>query len=454
MATRRKLSFTTRYVLLFGILLLIANTALGLVSFNQSKSAMRALIEKNMLDIVNSAAASLDGDVLGALTADDVGGPEFEEIARRLTVFKDSTDIEYIYAVRRIAQDQYVFTVDPDPVDPGEFGEEVVVTAALVRACDGEPAVDSTPAADEWGNFYSAYSPVRDSSGNVVGAVGVDFSTVWFEEQIAANTRSIAFIIALSVVLVGIVVAIISRRTRMKFAALNQGLSELSNDVDVLMDQMVAYSGFAVPETDAQHAYTTEASDEIEELGGKIHTIQSEMRLYLDYLHTQAYTDALTKVNNSLAYHEVVEELEKQIAEGRARFHVGIFDINSLKEINDTYGHACGDYYIQGAAQALMRSLGDKARVYRVGGDEFCAIYCEMDEAAVQESLAAVDTAVDEFNASSDYPATLAISKGVSGYVPGEDTAFKDVFGRADQAMYQDKREYYRRMGEQDRRRR
>ena len=156
----RKLSFTTRYVLIVGIMLFVANTVLGMVILDQSKSAMKALINKNMLDVVNSAAGSLDGDTLGALTEDDVNGPVFKEIEDRLLVFQNSVDIEFIYAVKRIDKEHYVFTVDPDPVDPGAFGEEVVTTPALVQAADGTPTVDSQPAADRWGNFYSAYSPV------------------------------------------------------------------------------------------------------------------------------------------------------------------------------------------------------------------------------------------------------------------------------------------------------
>ena len=85
----RKLSFTTRYVLAFGILLLVATTALGIVVLNQSMSAMEALINKNMLDVVKSAAESLDGDALGALTEDDVDGPVFRDVEERLLLLHD-----------------------------------------------------------------------------------------------------------------------------------------------------------------------------------------------------------------------------------------------------------------------------------------------------------------------------------------------------------------------------
>ena len=190
----RKLSFTTRYVLVFGILLLVATTALGIVVLNQSMSAMEALINKNMLDVVKSAAESLDGDALGALTEDDVDGPVFRDVEERLLAFQRSVDIHFIYAVKQVGEDKFVFTVDPDPVDPGEFGEEIVTTPALVQAAKGIPTVDSEPAADRWGNFYSAYSPVFDSSGGVAGIVGVDFDATWYDGQIREYTTSIAII--------------------------------------------------------------------------------------------------------------------------------------------------------------------------------------------------------------------------------------------------------------------
>jgi hypothetical protein len=178
----RKLGLTARYVLMFGVLLVLANVTLGIVVLNQSKAAMRSLIDKDMLDIANAAAGTLDGDALGALTEEDVDGPVFQEIKRQLLVFQNSVDIQFIYAVKETDDGRYVFTVDPDPVDPGAFGEEIVVTPALVSAAKGVAFVDSDPAADRWGNFYSAYSPVFDSSGNVAGVVGLDFDTEWYEQ--------------------------------------------------------------------------------------------------------------------------------------------------------------------------------------------------------------------------------------------------------------------------------
>ena len=443
---KNKLSFTTRYVLLFGVLLFVASAALGLVVLDQSKAAMRELISKNMLDVVNLAAASLDGDALGALTEDDVDGPVFQNVKERLFVFQNSVDVHFIYAAKRVAEHQYVFTVDPDPVDPGEFGEPIVTTPALERAADGEPAVDSQPVADRWGNYYSAFSPVFDSSGNVAGVVGVDFDATWFDEQVERHTLSIATITSISVLLGVVVVSLINNRVRKRFNELNEGLSELSEDVDVLMDEVASYSEFDVGNTYANSSGQADAGDEMEVLGTKIRTMQSEMRLYLDYLRTQAYTDSLTHLGNTTAYRERVDELAGQIERGDASFWIVVFDINSLKELNDTYGHECGDYYIRGAAQAMQEAFGDES-VYRIGGDEFAAIACDCERPYVEARIQVVLEAVDSFNAHTEYPARLSISYGVACFSAEGDASFTDVFERADEAMYTKKRAYYEENG-------
>lgn len=431
---RKRMSITTRYVLIVGLLLMAANILLGIVILRQSKWAMRTLIDKNMLDVVNSAAATLDGDVLGALTEEDVGGEAFNDIARRLTVFLNNEDIHFIYTVKQSGEDAYSFIVDPDPVDPGAFGEEIVVTGAVVQAGKGVAAVDSEPAADRWGNFYSAYSPVFDSSGKVAGIVGIDFDADWYQSQIREHTIYITVFTVLTVLLGGTVVFLITRRVRNRFGELAVKLSALSSSMEELMREV----GLAAPHEEDE----SEASeDEIEKLGSNISAMQKEMALYIDHMHRQAYADGLTKVGNSAAYHERVRAINDAIARGEADFCVALFDVNSLKQINDNLGHEYGDLVITGAADAIASVFGIE-NTYRIGGDEFAVIRDSIEDS----ELASVDRAISEFNAA-ETGVRLSLSKGTSRYRPGVDMEYKDVAARADQLMYKDKKNYYEKIG-------
>ena len=96
----KKLSFTSRYVLAFGLLMLLTNTVLGVIILYQSNATVRSLINKNMLDVVRSAAGLLDGDTLAALTEEDVDGEAYRDIKDRLIVFQSHEDIQFIYTVR------------------------------------------------------------------------------------------------------------------------------------------------------------------------------------------------------------------------------------------------------------------------------------------------------------------------------------------------------------------
>ena len=448
MIKRRHFSLTTRYVVVVGVLLLAANIILGLVTVRQSETMMHTMINKNMLDISNSAAASVDGDALGTLTEADVGGPVFEDIKKKLSVFQNTVDIEFIYAVKQISEDKYVFTVDPDPIDPGDFGEEIVVTRALIDAAKGTPTVDAAPMADRWGNFYSAYSPVFDSAGRVAGVIGVDFSSEWFEAQVRRHTYSIGVLSMVTVVTGALVMLLITGKVRRKFKELDSSLSLLAKNVDKLTEEITSNPGYkdSIHTAPGPAPTEEEPADELEALSLKIGSMQHELERYLAYMHTQAYTDPLTHVGNTNAYQEELRFLNARIESRDAAFSAAVFDIDNLKLVNDRYGHACGDKIIRGAGEAIADAFG-RDRTYRIGGDEFIAIPLLLGETEVQERLRAIERAVEAFNRAPNHPeAVLSLSMGAAAYRPGVDKSFREVFVRADESMYRTKGEHHRRM--------
>jgi len=168
-----------------------------------------------MLDIANCAAASVNGDVLKLLSADNTGGEESKEVYRALEVFRDNVELKYVYCIKKESEGHYIFTLDLDPLTPASYGDEVEFTEALDSAGNGKAAVDEVPYTDKWGEFYSAYSPVCDSDGNVAGIVAVDFAVDWFDEQLSAQTRqtiSSYLIILVFCLLVGGILAMLTVR--------------------------------------------------------------------------------------------------------------------------------------------------------------------------------------------------------------------------------------------------
>ena len=196
-----KKTLSSRIIILIAVVLIVSNSILCAVSIIFSRSTIKKSIQQRMLDIANCASGSINGDVLGSLTAEDVGSPEYTQIYNALSVFRDNVELEYVYSIKSEGHGVFIFTIDTDPDTPAAFGDRVEYTDALNTAARGTGAVDNVPYEDAWGRFYSAYSPVFDSSKNVAGIIGVDFSEEWFDSQLISET--IRIMIIFSAVLLG-----------------------------------------------------------------------------------------------------------------------------------------------------------------------------------------------------------------------------------------------------------
>ncbi|MBQ3296008.1 MAG: diguanylate cyclase [Erysipelotrichaceae bacterium] len=430
----------------FGLMLFLTNVVLGVVMMKQSTNIIQELVRKNMLSLSNTAADILDGDALGALTEEDVGFEVYNEIYDDLTSFQNNIDIEYIYAVRKIDDNHFIFTVDPDPEDPAEFGEEVLVTEALISAGNGVAMVDNSPAQDEWGNFYSSYSPVFDSKGNIAGIVGIDFNSDWYDLQIREHTISIAILTAASIAVGGLIIFILISNIRRRFDFISNELSVLSNDVDALTKEITSrndYKESIENNTSDKEESIDEAGDEIELLGEKLHSMHNELDNYLSFVREKANTDALTLVGNTTSYTERLKGIEEKITDKSADFSITIFDINDLKGINDYYGHQYGDLIIKAAADSLSSVFGIED-VYRIGGDEFIVIKENMDLKQMKEKVKEVNSKIKLYDETEmEHKGTLSLSAGSTAYNPKKDRNFREIFKRADDLMYSNKKKHY-----------
>lgn len=439
----KKISLTTQIVIMVCSVLFVANIILGVVLVRQSQNAMKTLIHSKMLDIVNTAAASLDGDFLESYTDDEKGSAAYDEVIKRLDIYQKNVDIKFIYTVKRVDDKHFVFVIDADPVDPGQFGEEVVFTEALLAASYGTPSVDNDAFEDRWGKFYSAYSPVYNSSGSPVAVVGIDFDSEWYDRQIMIHTISVLVVCIVTILVGAAIIILVTGRLRRNLAYLNRELSLLSVEVQKLTDELVAdKNGESKVESAAESA-----PDPLTDLGDKIKAMQSELNKYVAYAQAQAYTDSMTGVGNKTAYLELVKTLNRELSETDPEFCVCVFDVNGLKDVNDNYGHEYGDMLITDVAGIISRVFGAE-NIFRTGGDEFIAILRDVTEESVKSKFDELDSVTNDFNANvRTYPMTLSFSKGYSMRT-SEDKEYKNVFKRADNAMYRDKGEYYKIFGD------
>lgn len=166
----------------------------------------------------------------------------------------------------------------------------------------------------------------------------------------------------------------------------------------------------------------------------KMHIKSSEAEM----MHTLATEDALTGLKNRTAFNEYEQEMMHR-TKGYCLFvHL---DVNHLKKVNDTYGHAEGDKHIRAAANVIQNSFGEKGSCFRVGGDEFFAILdsesCYFDYETATEKFYQLQ---EEYNQTEKPHVPLAIAHGMAEYhyaMKNPDEAEK----LADSRMYENKRQ-------------
>lgn len=156
----------------------------------------------------------------------------------------------------------------------------------------------------------------------------------------------------------------------------------------------------------------------------------------LNMANEMARKDSLTGTRNKTAFQEYEKEFQTIIDEKRDEpFGFAVCDLNDLKVINDTQGHKAGDDYIKAACKLICQVFAHSP-VFRVGGDEFAVVF-KGAEYADKEDLVATFRRQVEDNLRMGSGPVVAI--GVADYQKDSDTNVDDVFGRADERMYDDK---------------
>lgn len=152
--------------------------------------------------------------------------------------------------------------------------------------------------------------------------------------------------------------------------------------------------------------------------------------------------DILTGARNRRAF-----DSHKASLVSERSYALVVFDINGLKLVNDHMGHEQGDKLIMGVADVLIASFFDVGKVYRIGGDEFCAICEEKNEEQINEAIGNMEQNLVKANRSGKDQLTLSVSYGWEIHKPHDARDYKEVFNTADSRMYDMKQEYHKREG-------
>ena len=174
-----------------------------------------------------------------------------------------------------------------------------------------------------------------------------------------------------------------------------------------------------------------------------VYTVQNinEFKVREEHLINISNTDELTHLYNRRRLEEDIEEYRSKPYEDD--LVIASIDINRLKFVNDTLGHAAGDELIKGAADCLMATIGNIGRIYRTGGDEFTALLHTEDVNEVDERI---KKKASDWHG--EYVDSLAMSIGYAiCRQQHPDISIEELERIADEEMYKAKSRYYSETG-------
>ena len=157
-------------------------------------------------------------------------------------------------------------------------------------------------------------------------------------------------------------------------------------------------------------------------------------------LHRLATTDVLTQSSNRRYFFDNAEQAFNDCQRAGASLAFLLLDVDDFKKINDSYGHQVGDRVLQRVAQCASGALRRGDLFGRIGGEEFAVLLPGCDQGTARQIGERLQREVQRLRFSEDDQAFgVTVSQGMTLLRPGDEN-LSTLYGRADSALYQAKR--------------
>jgi len=147
--------------------------------------------------------------------------------------------------------------------------------------------------------------------------------------------------------------------------------------------------------------------------------------------------DELTRLYNRRGF---IEQALKLVRENKNKTACIVYaDVDHLKEINDCFGHASGDFAITTAAEYLRQCMPKSAINARLGGDEFVSMFVLEEAQHSQEIVQSIKQYAQKFNAECNEAFYVEMSVGAYEFLCGDSLDIGAVQSKADEVLYEEK---------------
>ncbi len=183
----------------------------------------------------------------------------------------------------------------------------------------------------------------------------------------------------------------------------------------------------------------------MEDVRREVEATNRELMAARDRLELIARVDPLTEALNRHAFHTLLKKGQDIIGDGvdvaatdHASGCVAVVDLDNLKLINDSHGHAAGDKAIRAVAHAIRSIIRADDLLFRWGGDEFLVLLFGLPPAEARRRLDTLNTRLADTTLTTNTPpAPVLVSHGLARFETM--TSLQQAIEEADETMYKHK---------------
>ena len=174
-------------------------------------------------------------------------------------------------------------------------------------------------------------------------------------------------------------------------------------------------------------------------LADKLYQKNIELEKANERLRNFSLTDILTGLNNRRGFMILATGLLKFARRAGYPTHLLYIDLDSLKYINDSFGHSAGDAAILQFSRILIDTFRDSDVIGRLGGDEFVVLIIDASESDLASIQSRLQSNCEAYNLQAANGHALSYSLGVIRVEPESTLSMEDLLAQADAAMYKHK---------------
>lgn len=451
------------------IMVVLISLSVGSLCFGIYRRDMINRYQNYAGDAINFLCRCIDVDDLEECMRTGVKSEKYEELQLLANNFKETHDLYFIYIIEPLKADPpnnmmdvfaaYTSWGKADGTDGltdlGNYTGDAYpreVALQYMQRMDNDTKVTYFRNDTDFGRIYTAIRPLINSKGEPIAVICGDI--LIDDIYNAAYTYAITtFIVAL--VAGFLIIMALNHWYNRRLVHPIKNLENATGEIEAKCRRRAPVSELVMNDLNI-HTH-----DEIESLSGSIASMVEDIRNYASdlidnekklsamedkasQLEALANRDSLTGIRNKTAYDNEIKSLEYNLHLGNTDFGIGVVDLNYLKVINDTYGHEKGNEAIKNICRIVCVTFAHSP-VFRVGGDEFAIILKDHD-------LENIDSLVEKFNnelaalaENKDLQPWEAVSAaiGYATYDADKDAGAVNVFKRADNNMYENKKKMH-----------